>query len=151
MVPSSLFILASSVCKSLQYIIFARTQGGETDHLFRLTCSVVLLAWRDTANKMSLACVGSACSVWTTLVWHSPRWHVLLGSALLRLHSDLQWHCPRWALHLLPFPGLSHSGSWVLCKGSDLVGVCVLCPSQVRAAQATEYLASALSHVDHAF
>ena len=43
-VPSSLFILTSSVCKSLQCLISALTQGGESGHLFRLTCSVVL--WR---------------------------------------------------------------------------------------------------------
>ena len=38
---SSLFILASSVCKSLQCIISALTEGGKDGHLFRLTCSVV--------------------------------------------------------------------------------------------------------------
>ena len=39
---SLFFILASSVCKSLQYLTSALTQGCERDHLFRLTCSVVL-------------------------------------------------------------------------------------------------------------
>ena len=37
---SSLLILASSVCKSLQCLISALTQGGKDGHLFRLTCSV---------------------------------------------------------------------------------------------------------------
>ena len=37
---SSLLILASSVCKSLQCLISALTQGGEGGHLFRLTCWV---------------------------------------------------------------------------------------------------------------
>ena len=46
-----LFILASSVCKSLQCLISALTQGGEGGHLFRLTCSVVLWGGRNTANK----------------------------------------------------------------------------------------------------
>ena len=39
-VPSSLFILASSVCKSLQYLTSALTQGGKGDHLFRLSRSI---------------------------------------------------------------------------------------------------------------
>ena len=36
MVPSSLFILASSVCKFLQCLFSALTQGDEGGHLFRL-------------------------------------------------------------------------------------------------------------------
>ena len=50
-VPSSLFILASSVFKSLQYLTSALAQGGEAGHLFRLTCSIVLQGGRNTANK----------------------------------------------------------------------------------------------------
>ena len=46
-----LFILASSVCRSLQCLISALTQGSEGGHLFRLTCSVVLWGGRKTANK----------------------------------------------------------------------------------------------------
>ena len=45
------FILASSVCRSLQCLISALTQGGEGGLLFRLTCSVVLWGGRNTANK----------------------------------------------------------------------------------------------------
>ena len=48
---SLLFILASSVCKSLQGLILPLTQGGEGGHLFRLTCSVVLWVERKTGNK----------------------------------------------------------------------------------------------------
>ena len=54
-------------------------------------------------------------------------------------------NCLRQALGCVHFPGLSHSGSGsrVLHKGT--VGwACVLCPSQVRAAQVTRCLASAL-------
>ena len=62
-----LFILASSVCKSLQYLISALTQEGEGSHLFGCTCSVVLWRGRDTANKCHW-CVGEgAHSVCTTL------------------------------------------------------------------------------------
>ena len=37
-----LSVLASSVCWSLQCLIFALTHWGSGGHLFRLTCSVLL-------------------------------------------------------------------------------------------------------------
>ena len=46
-VPSVL----ASVCWSLQCLISALVQGGGGGHFFRLTCSVVLLGGRNTANK----------------------------------------------------------------------------------------------------
>jgi len=55
----------------------------------------------------------------------------------------------------MPFPGLNHSGSGsgsrVLHKGTDSVGPAFLCPSLVRAAQATRCLVSTLSQVCGAF
>ena len=54
--PSSLFILASAVCKSLQCLISTVTHGGGGGHLFKLTCSVVLLIGRNTANKYTGVC-----------------------------------------------------------------------------------------------
>ena len=66
-VPSSLFILASSVWKSLQCLISALTQGRESGHFFRLTCSVLLWGGRDTATKYPWHVWGSAHSGWTTL------------------------------------------------------------------------------------
>ena len=41
-------------------------------------------------------------------------------------------HCPKWALSFMHFPGLSHSGSLVLYKGTDLVvsAFCALPRSQ---------------------
>ena len=146
MVPSSFFILASSVCKSLQCLISALTQGGEGGHLFKLACSLVLWGERDTANK-----------------YH---WRV---SGVLTV-SGPHWACPHsWCVC---FPGLHCSGSrllcWELSKASPglralprskalrfrFLGTpqrhrfswaCVLRPSQVRAAQATRCLASAHS------
>ena len=57
-------------------------------------------------------------------------------------------NCLRPALGFVHFPGLSCSGSGtqVLLKGADLVGpfCALLCPSQVKAAQVTRYLASAV-------
>ena len=84
------FILASSVCKSLQCPISALTQGGEGGHLFRLTCSVVLWGGRNTANKYHW-------HVWGVLTVYGPHWvchssqrRVLSGSTLLRLQGALQ-------------------------------------------------------------
>ena len=52
------------------------------------------------------------------------------------------------AFHALP--SFKLSGSWVLCKGIDPDGLCVLCPSQVWVAQVTGCLGSTLSQVGHA-
>ena len=64
---SLLFILASSFCKSLQYLTSALTQGGEGDHLFRLTCSIVLWGGRNPANKCHWR-------VWGVLAVSGPHW-----------------------------------------------------------------------------
>ena len=128
MVPSSLFILASSVCKSLQCLVSALTQGGEGGHLFRLTCSFVLWGGRNTANKYHWR-------VWGVLAVYGPHWvclssqhFVLSWSTLLRLQVALQGYCPKRALCFVHFPGLSYSDSafWVLCKDTDSVG-CAFC------------------------
>ena len=146
-----LFILASSVCKSLQYLTSALTQGGEGGHLLRLTCSVVLWGGRDTANKYCW----HVCGV---LAVYGPHWvcprsrqrYVLPGSTLLSLQGALQGHCPKRALHFMHFQGLSRSGSRVLHKDTDSVGCAFLCLSLVRAAQATRCLVCTLSQVGHA-
>ena len=119
---SLLFILASSVCKSLQGLILPLTQGGEGGHLFRLTCSVVLWGGRDTANKYHWC-------VWGVLAVYGPHWVcpsswqcVLSQSTLLGLQVALQGYCPKRTLCFVHFPGLScsDSGSQVLHKGTDL-------------------------------
>ena len=112
--------------------------GGEGGHFFRLSCSVVLWGWGNTANK-----------------YH---WHVWGVLAVFQPHGV----CP----HSWPvcFPGLHCSDSRLLCQELSEVGPglhafprskplrfrfsstpqrcrlgwgCVLCPSQVRAAQVT--------------
>ena len=125
-VPSYLFILDSSVCKSLQCLIFTLPQRGEGGHLFRLTCSVVLWGGRKTANKYCL-------HVWGVLTVYGPRWIcpssqdcVFSGSTLLRPQVALQWYCPKQALHFMHFPGLSLSVSRVLRKGTYSVA-CAFC------------------------
>ena len=136
-----LFILASSVCWSLQCLISALTQGGGGGHFFRLTCSVVLWGGRNTANK-----------------YHWPVWGVC---AVSRPH----WVCPcSWRVC---FPSLQCSGSRLLCQELSEVGPglharprskplrfrfsgtsqrrTVLYPSLVRATQVTRCLASAVA------
>ena len=100
MIPSSLFILASSVCKSLQCLISALTQGSEDGHLFRLTRSVLLWGWRNTANKYH---------------WHV--WEVLTV-------SGPHWVCPH-SWHMC-FPGLHCLGSRLLFRGTVQTGLCAL-------------------------
>ena len=77
-------------------------------------------------------------------VCHIPRWHVLPRSTLLRLQGALKVHSIMWTLNFMHFPGLCCSGSQVLCKGADPEGLCVLCPSQVQAPQATRCLVSTI-------
>ena len=139
-VPS---VLASSVCWSLQCLISALAQGGGGGHFFRLTCSVVLWGGRDTESKQP--------------------WHVF---AVSRPH----WVCPR-SRHVC-FPCLHCLGSRLLCRELSEAGpglytlprskplrfrysgspqrcrygwACVLGPSQVRAAQVTRCLVSAVT------
>jgi len=122
-VPSSLFILVSSVCKSLQCLISALTQGGESGHLFRLTCSVVLWGERSTANKYQWP-VKERLQYLGHTGFAPIRACVLSWSTLLRLQVALQGNCLKQALDCVHFPGLRHSGSGsqVLHKGTDSVG-----------------------------
>ena len=113
----------SSVCRSLQWLISALTQGGEGGLLFRITCSVMLWGGRNTVNKYHWH-VGSAHSVWTTLGLPLLTAYVLSQSTLLSLQVALQGNCLRQALGCVHFPGLScsGSGSLVFHECADLVG-----------------------------
>ena len=77
---------------------------------------------RNTA--ISLACVGTARSVWPTLGLLQLKACVLSWSTLLKLQVALQGNCLRQALGCVHFPFLSRSGSvsQVLHKGTDSVG-----------------------------
>ena len=118
-----LFILASTVCKSLQRLISALTQGDEDGYLFRLTCSVVLSGGRNTASKYHWR-------VWGMIAVSGPHWVCLCSWCVCFpglhcwLQVALQGNCLRRALSSMHFPGLSHSGSGsqVLHKGTDSVG-----------------------------
>ena len=76
----------------------------------------------------SLACVGSAHSVWATLGLPLLMACVLSWSTLLRLHVPLQANYLKRSLGCAHFLGLRHagSGSRVLHKGTHSVGP-VLC------------------------
>ena len=84
----------------------------------------------EHCKQISLACVGSAHSVWATLGLPPLMVCVLSQSTLLRLQVALQGNYLRPALGCVHFPGLSHSGSssWVFHKDTDSVGpvFCVL-------------------------
>ena len=133
-----LFILASSVCRCLQCLISALTQGGGGGPLFRLTCSVLLWAGRKAADNHWRA--------WGALAVSQPHWvwtaHVVCAFLVYTSQAPgcSAGNCLRQAVGCVHFPGLSHSGS-----GSRVLHKGVLCPSQVWAAQATRCLASALS------
>ena len=87
-----LFILAFSVCRSLQCLTSALTEGGEGGHLFRLTCSIVLWGGSYTANK-----------------YHWRVWGVLAV-------SGPHWVCAR--SRRVCFPGPHCSDSRLLCRGT---------------------------------
>ena len=84
----------------------------------------------EHCKQISLACVGSTCSASATLGLPPLMVCVLCRSTLLRLQVALQGSCLMLALGCMHSPGLScsGSGSWVLHKGTDLVGhaFCVL-------------------------
>ena len=116
--------MASSVCRSLQCLISALTQGDSGGLLFRFICSVVLWGGRNPANKYT-------CCVWRVLAVSWPHWVCTThGLCFPSLHcSGFRLLCREWALGCVYFPGLSCSGlgSWVLRKGTDSVGP-AFCP-----------------------
>ena len=79
---------------------------------------------KEHCKQISLACVGSACSVWATLGLPPLTACVLFQSTLLRLQVALQENSLKWALGCMHFLGLScsGSGSQVHHKGIDPFG-----------------------------
>jgi len=76
----------------------------------------------DTCKQISLVCVGSAHSLWTTL--DLPKLKAACASRVYtaQVQDALQRDCLKWALRFVHFPVLSCSGSWVLHKSTDSVG-----------------------------
>ena len=84
----------------------------------------------EHCKHVSLACVGYAHSVWTTLGLPQLMASVdlLPRSTVLRLQVALQGNCPKQGLGFVHFPGLSCSGSCsqVLHKAQTWFGLCFL-------------------------
>ena len=104
---------------------------------------------RDTANKYCWRVWGVLSVDGPHWVSHSPRQHVLPGSRLISLQGALQGHCPKCqvgpAFRALPrSKPLRFSGA---PQGTDPDRLCVLCPSQVQAAQATGCLVGRASYL----
>ena len=140
-----LFILASSVCKSLQYLTSALTYGGEGGHLFRLICSIVLREGRNTANKYHWR-------VWGVLVVYGPQWvcptHGVCAFPVYTAQApgcsagELSKAGP--GLRALPRSTLLRFRKLGTPQRCRLSWACILCPSQVQAVQVTRCLAKAL-------
>ena len=138
---SLFFVLASSVCKSLQCLISALTRGRKGGHLFRLTYSVVLWDGKNTVNKYHW-------HGWGALTVYGPHW-VCPSYSVSRVYTAKAPGCSAGALSKAgpAFCALPRS-KLLRFRFSGLGWACVLCPSQVQAAQVTRCLASALSQVD---
>ena len=124
-VPSSLFLLVSSVCKSLQYLTSTLTQGGEGGHLFRLTCSIVLWGVCPCPRHVffpSLHCSGSRL-LCRKLSEAGPGLCAFPRSKPLRFRFSSTPQRRRF------------------------IWACILYPSQVRAAQVTRCLMNTTEHV----
>ena len=131
-----------AVCKSLQCLISTLTQGGAGGHLFRPT-----LLWEGRTLQTNIIGMCGECSQCMDHTGFAPA------------HSSM---C---------FPGLHCSGSRVLCRALSKAGpmfhalprskslrsrfsgspqghrldwACVLCPSQIQAAQVTKCLVSTM-------
>ena len=143
MVPS---VFASSVCWSLQCLISSLTHGGSGGHFFRLTCSVMLWGGRITANKYHWR-VGGVLAVTQPHWICSHSWHVCFHGLHFSHSRLLCWELSEAGpgLHALPRSKslrFRFSGIPQRCR---LGWACVLCPSQVQAAQVTRCLVSAVT------
>ena len=143
--------MASSVCKSLQYLTSALTQVCEGGHLFRLAYSIVLWGGRNTANKYHwhvgeylqcmnhtgfapshvgcmcfpvLHCLGSRLLCWGT-IYDGPR--VACTSQIYATQVQVLGYSTKaqtqLGLHFVPYPGPSSSGDQVL--GEHTLPKCV--------------------------
>ena len=100
----------------------------------------------EHCKQISLACVGSACSVLATLGLHPRTVCILSWSTLLRLLVALQENCLKWALGCVYFPGLSPQVQVLgySPKAQTWLALCFF-PSKFRVAQVTRCLVSPLS------
>ena len=137
----------ASVCYTLHCLVSALTQRGWWRTLFfffffRLTCSVALWGGREGCCKqVTLAC---PCSASATLGLPPLTARVASLPTLLGLFRREQSEAGP-GLHVPPRSKplrFRHSGS---PQRRRLGWACILCPSQVRAAQVMTYLVSAIA------
>ena len=138
-----LFILASSVCWSLQCLNFRPdTRRAVVVTFFSLTCSVVLWGGRNTTNQYH----------WRVLTVIQPHWVCPCSwpVCFLSLHcSGFRFLCRELSeashgLHEFPRSKLLRFRFSGTPQRHRLGWACVLCLSQVRAAQVTKCLVSAV-------
>ena len=108
------------------------------------------VVWREEhCKQISLACVGSARSVWTTL--DLPQLTVVCAFLVYTAQApgcssgELSKAGP--GLRALPRPEFLRFRFSGIPQRPRLSSACVLCPSQFRAAQATRCLVSSLSQM----
>ena len=151
MVPSSLFILAYAVCKSLQCLNSTLTQGGKGAHLFRLTCSVVLWEGRKNAKKKKK--ITGVCGECLQCMDHTG-FAPAHGMCVFLVYTAQAPGCSAGELSkvgpgfcALPSSKLFKCGFSGTPQRHRLNWACIFFPSQVRAAQVTRWLESAVSQV----
>ena len=117
---TSLFVLASSVCWSLQCLISTLTQGAVVGTF--LGSLVQSCCGEEGTLQTNNTGVCSQCLSHTGFApAHSVSAFPVYTAQALGCSAR---NCLRPALGCMHFPGLSHSGSgtWVLHKGADSVG-----------------------------
>ena len=117
-----LFILASSVCWSLQCLISTLTQGAQWWSLFFKACLFSRALGREEhCKQISLACVHSDSATLALPPTHGVCAFPVYTAQTLGCSAR---NCLMRALVCMHFPGLSRSGSgsWVPHKGTDFVG-----------------------------
>ena len=144
------FVYLASVCRSLQCLISALTQGGGGGLLFRFTCSVVLQGGRGAADRYHWPVWGALAVFWPHWVCLPLMAHVLHCSGSRLLYMEPALSCLRfqflgtpkkrrldWAC-VLCLPRRSSSGSQELDEGT-LPGAVRLLPSVVPASVSSRW------------
>ena len=137
--------MASAICKPLQYLTSALTQGGEGGHLGSV---VQLCCGEEGTLQINITGVCGECLQCLDHTGFAPDHGMLCllsRSTLLRLQAALQGNYPKPALGCVHFPGLSCSG-WSLrysTKAQTRLGLRFV-PFPGTSTQVTRCLVSAL-------
>ena len=141
-IPSSLFISAPSVCRSLQYLTSALTQGGKGGSLVQLCCG------KGGTLQTNITGVCGECSQCLGHTGFAPA-HGMCAFLVYTAQApgcsagELSKAGP--GLHALPRSKLLRFRFSCTPQRHRVGWACILCPSQFGAAQATKCLVSAHS------